>query len=118
MAIPISRRLDFSEIPQIDIAPLMAGPSPDTVAALRDACETSGFFYVRNHGVAGQTVATLRTAAQRFFERPMDEKTRVHLNARMQGYLPLDYSSYEGEANQAKSHQEGFWIGEERASRR
>lgn len=116
MPIPVSRRLDFSEIPQIDVWPLLTGGDVKaTVVALRAACTDVGFFYVRNHGVPGDLIAELRSTAQRFFERPFDEKCRVHLNARMQGYLPLDYSSYKGEATEAKSHQEGFWMGYERA---
>jgi len=116
MAIPVSRRLDFSEIPQIDVSSLLDGAGSGAVIdELHTACRDVGFFYVRNHGVSQQLIADLREAAARFFEKPMDEKLRVHINARLRGYLPLDYSSYENEAREAKSHQEGFWIGYERA---
>ncbi len=46
MAIPISRQLDFNEIPQIDAGPLLAGQGANSVDALRRACEEVGFFYV------------------------------------------------------------------------
>ena len=52
MAIPASRHVDFSEIPQLDVAALLAGEDDrDLIAALHAACTGAGFFYVRNHGV-------------------------------------------------------------------
>ena len=79
------------------------------------ACEEVGFFYVRNHSITGESIDNLRREAGIFFEQPMDEKMRLKLDQRMRGYLPLDYSSYEGEDRAAKSHQEGFWMSYERA---
>lgn len=115
MAIPASRRVDFSEIPQLDVAPLMAGQDDAAlIAALRDACTSAGFFYVRNHGVDQDSITAMRSAAERFFAKPADAKMACKLNSRMQGYLPLDYTSSTDELDQAKSHQEGFWIGYER----
>ena len=46
MALPLSRRLDFSEIPVIDLAPLIDGNTAQaegTVAALGRACADIGF---------------------------------------------------------------------------
>jgi isopenicillin N synthase-like dioxygenase len=118
MAIPVSRRLDFSEIPVIDLAPLIDGKgeaAERTVAALGRACAEIGFLYVSNHRVERALVARMAEQAKLFFARPMAEKLRIVLDQRMRGYLPLDYRSYEGEARAGTSHQEGFWIGHERA---
>jgi isopenicillin N synthase-like dioxygenase len=117
MAIPVSRRLDFSEIPVIDIGPLFDGNSDQvarTTAALDRACSDIGFIYIRNHGVPRDLVTRLAEQARLFFARPMDEKMRIVLDQRMRGYLPLNYRSYEGEARAGTSHQEGFWVGHER----
>src|SRR5216683_2863127 len=117
MALPLSRRLDFSEIPVIDISPLVDGNAAQlerTVAALDRACSDVGFIYIRNHGVSGDLVTRLAQQARLFFNRSMDEKMRIVLDQRMRGYLPLNYRSYEGEARAGTSHQEGFWIGHER----
>jgi len=115
MALPQSRRLDFSEIPVIDIAPLVEGRNPaSTINALKRACSDVGFLYVRNHGLPRELIANLVEQAALFFGRPMDEKMRIVVNPRMRGYLPLGYRSYEGEPTAGKSHQEGFWIGHER----
>ena len=116
MAIPLSRRLDFAEIPVIDLAPLIDGDAARAarmVDALGRACADIGFIYVRNHGVPRAVVARLAAEAREFFARPMDEKMRVVLDQRMRGYLPLNYRSYEGEARAGTSHQEGFWVGHE-----
>ena len=52
MSIPKSRRLDFTEIPVIDLAPLVAGEDdPATVAAISQACRDVGFIYIKNHGI-------------------------------------------------------------------
>jgi isopenicillin N synthase-like dioxygenase len=117
MAIPLSRRLDFSEIPVVDVAPLIDGNAAQaerTVAALARACSDIGFIYVRNHGVPRDIVARMAVQAKLFFARPMDRKMEIVLDQRMRGYLPLNYRSYEGEARAGTSHQEGFWIGHER----
>ncbi len=117
MALPLSRRLDFSEIPVIDISPLVDGNAEQlerTVAALDRACSDVGFIYIRNHGVSRDLVTRLAQQARLFFNRSMDEKMRIVLDQRMRGYLPLNYRSYEGEARAGTSHQEGFWIGHER----
>jgi isopenicillin N synthase-like dioxygenase len=118
MAIPVSRRLDFSEIPVIDLRPLIDGGAAQleaTVAALGRACEEVGFIYVRNHGVPQDLVTRLAEQSALFFAQPMDEKMKIVLDQRMRGYLPLRYRSYEGETRAGTSHQEGFWVGHERA---
>ncbi len=115
MAIPLSRRLDFSEIPQLDVSQLLEGTGGDgLIGALEDACTDVGFFYVHNHGVAPELISELRQQADLFFNQPMAEKMKLVITPQMRGYLPLDYSSYEGEERAAKSHQEGFWVGYDR----
>ncbi|OED42865.1 hypothetical protein AB833_05180 [Chromatiales bacterium (ex Bugula neritina AB1)] len=115
MSIPKSRRLDFTEIPVIDLASLVEGKDDSaTVAAIAEACRDIGFIYIKNHGIPQVLIEDVLTAAREFFTRPMDEKKEIIVNDRIRGYLPLRYSSYEGEANEAVSNQEGFWIGEDR----
>jgi isopenicillin N synthase-like dioxygenase len=115
MAIPLSRRLDFAEIPVIDVAPLVAGRNLDpTIAALGKACSEVGFLYVANHGVPERLIARMAEQAALFFALPGAEKAKLTLDQRMRGYIPLNYRSYEGEGRAGTSHQEGFWIGHER----
>jgi len=105
MTIPLARRLDFSEIPVIDIA------GASVVEAIRSACTGTGFFYVVNHGVASELIADLVAQARAFFSLPQASRQALLLDQRMRGYLPLYYRSYEGEERAGTSHQEGFWIG-------
>lgn len=117
MAIPLSRRLDFAEIPVIDIGPLVVGDAqrmPATVAALDRACRDVGFLYIANHGVPPATIDRLVAQAKLFFALPLDAKMALALDARMRGYIPLKYRSYEGEARAGTSHQEALWVGHER----
>ena len=115
MTLPQSRRLDFSEIPILDVGPLVAGDDdPTLINALHRACADVGFLYVRNHGVSMALVETLKESAATFFAAPMAEKMKIAIDPRIQGYLPLGYRSYEGEDRAGTSHQEGFWIGHDR----
>ncbi|MBT5581043.1 MAG: 2-oxoglutarate and iron-dependent oxygenase domain-containing protein, partial [Acidimicrobiaceae bacterium] len=115
MAMPVSRRLDFTEIPVIDLCELVTGnDDPVTIDALRAACRDVGFVYIRNHGVAEGLIDDVLAASREFFARPMDEKKAVQVDERMRGYLPLRYRSYEGEDNAAQSNQEGYWMGPDR----
>jgi isopenicillin N synthase-like dioxygenase len=112
MTIPVSRRLDFAEIPIIDLSATCAGgPDTATVDAIQKACTEVGFFYLVNHGVAAEVIAELVAQAKVFFALPEADKRELLLDQRMRGYLPLYYRSYEGEERAGTSHQEGFWIG-------
>lgn len=114
LTIPASRRLDFSEIPIIDLSAGGSG-NDNLVDAVGDACREVGFFYITNHGIKVSLIDDLLQQARTFFALPLESKQSVLLDRRMRGYLPLKYRSYEGEENAATSHQEGFWIGHERA---
>ncbi len=115
MAIPVSRRLDFTEIPVIDIADLVAGNDDQaTIDALGTACRDIGFAYIENHGIGQHLLDDFLAASREFFARPMNKKQTVLLTDRLRGYLPLRYRSYEGEDNAATSNQEGYWMGTDR----
>jgi isopenicillin N synthase-like dioxygenase len=115
MSIPVSRRLDFTEIPVIDLSDLVAGnDDPATIDALGAACRDVGFVYIQNHGVAQDLIDDFIAASDEFFARPMDEKMQSLLSDRLRGYLPLRYRSYESEEIAATSNQEGYWMGVER----
>jgi len=110
--IPVSRRLDFAEIPLIDLSAIgTGGQDREIVEAIHKACTEVGFFYLINHGVAANLIAELVAQSRVFFALPEADKRGLLLDQRMRGYLPLYYRSYEGEERAGTSHQEGFWIG-------
>jgi len=112
MAIPVSRRLDFTEIPVIDVSELVAGNDDEaTIEQLRSACRDVGFVYIKNHGVDEGLIDDVLAASGDFFARPMDEKKTVLVDERMRGYLPLRYRSYEGEDNAAQCIQGWYGMG-------
>ena len=68
MTIPVSRRLDFAEIPVIDLSEISASRQDiSTVDAIRMACTEVGFFYITNHGVAANLIADLLAQGKDFF---------------------------------------------------
>ena len=114
MSLPISRRMDFSEIPVIDMHLLCQGKDdPETIEKLYKACADVGFLYVKNHGVEKSLVDDLLCQAKLFFTQAESEKQKIKIDQSIRGYLPLFYRSYEGEERAGTSHQEGFWIGHE-----
>ena len=75
MNLPVSRRLDFSEIPVIDISALVsvqtgsqttAGDIDQTVAKIRDACTDVGFFYISNHDIDQGLVSEVAEMGRQF----------------------------------------------------
>ncbi|MBO6784556.1 MAG: isopenicillin N synthase family oxygenase [Alphaproteobacteria bacterium] len=109
------RQADPSEIPVIDLSPLIDG---DDAARARvseqivDAAENNGFFYVVNHGVPAELVDGLFDVAARFFDTAESEKLKLGLanSTCFRGYLPLDSR---GSDPTKRNFLEAFQIGEE-----
>lgn len=83
----------MSSIPVIDIAPYRESGSSgreQVVEAVREACETIGFFTVVGHGVSDETVDRLYRSAKQFFELPLEEKLKIEKpqGANYKGYTP------------------------------
>jgi isopenicillin N synthase-like dioxygenase len=79
-------------IPVIDIASLnqgTVGGAQHIGRQLRDAAETVGFFYVRNHGIPGDLIAHTDAIARRFFALPLDEKQKVKVAPWHRGYIKV-----------------------------
>ncbi|MEJ0070614.1 MAG: 2OG-Fe(II) oxygenase family protein [Pseudomonadota bacterium] len=81
-------------IPQIDIAPFLAGDPAGRRAVVRQwaqAFETVGFATIAGHGVADRLIEDLHAAALQFFDLPVAVKRRCSFagEARSQGYVGL-----------------------------
>jgi isopenicillin N synthase-like dioxygenase len=117
MIMPAARILDFSEIPVVDVGPLIRRHNESetrTVNAMARACEDVGFMYIRNHDVPISTLNSLVEQAKSFFALPLSKKKSVAVedSPQFRGYLPLEYSGNEGE--KGKNLQEGFMVMHER----
>jgi len=111
MAAPLSRRLDFSEIPVIDSAPGdgNAAQLERTVAALDRACSDVGFIYIRNHGVFPRSGYPARTASEAAFQTGRDEKDAASSWTSECAVTSRSTTApMRAEARAGTSHQEGF----------
>ena len=85
-----------AKIPVIDYAACFAGEPgalERTAAAVREACEQVGFFYIAGHGVPDEVVARGFAASRRFHALPLEQKLALRLNQWNIGYLPIDASA-------------------------
>ncbi|GJE97659.1 2OG-Fe(II) oxygenase [Phanerochaete sordida] len=75
-----------------------------------------GFFYIKNHGVAEETIASALAAAKRFFALPLASKEAIDMSksTNFKGYTPLLGENSNPE-NRGDLH-EGFDIGWEDSS--
>jgi hypothetical protein len=94
---------DNFQIPVIVLTPSFSFslPSRQAVAAqIRDACTTSGFFYITNHNIPASACDGILHQAERFMhELPLDKKEELHLkhNGFGLGWEPSEYTSIAGD---------------------
>jgi len=89
-----ARKLDWDEIPIIDLSPWFHGTIADQKKVADEvvsACCTSGFFYIVNHQVPQQLLSSVFDVAREFFTLPIDQKEKVsfELGNKNRGYIPL-----------------------------
>ena len=90
-------------IPLIDFSPFLAtnASSSDRLKVAQNlisACHTSGFAYIKNHGISPENVKATFAAAKQFHDLPEEDKMRVKVT-------------------DSKSHQGYSWPGREQASK-
>ena len=88
-----ARKLDFSEVPAIDLGPARMGDEAarrSVAEAIGEACSRVGFFYVENHGIADSDVQAIFQTARDFHDLPLEARMEVFMgnNDHFQGYLP------------------------------
>ena len=82
-------------IPKIDLQQ-QAGKSVDSqTAAIRAACEETGFFVITGHDISTAVMEACRDAAIDFFDRPISEKNRVQqlTSGSPYGYSPVAHET-------------------------
>ena len=94
------RNATRSEIPILDLLPVLQGGDLDAVARdLRRACETSGFFYVRNHGITPAVVKAAFTVSRRYFSLPLDQRLNHKIDEKYKrGFMPQGINQQTGYA--------------------
>lgn len=99
MAYASARALDMATLPVIDLAPLMSGEGDGltrTAAALTEAAERVGFFYVTRHGVPSALIEKAAEVSRRFFEAPRQLKAEVAVRGSHRGWLDPGEARMEG----------------------
>ena len=84
-----------AQIPVIDFGPYFAGESGalETLGAeVRHACETTGFLYIKNHGVPQDLIDRAFAESRRFHALPLEEKRKLELDQYNVGYLEINTS--------------------------
>lgn len=103
----------MSDIPIIDVAPLIDGRDAAGVARrLGAACRQDGFFYVVGHGVDPQLRQRLETLARQFFAQDVETKRRIamaHGGRAWRGYFAVGEELTSGQPDQ----KEGLYFGSE-----
>jgi isopenicillin N synthase-like dioxygenase len=84
--------IPIEAIPVIDVGALVNGDSTatsDVGRAMRQAAETIGFFYVKNHGIAQALIDRVDQVARQFFALPDAVKREVEPTDRHRGFLKV-----------------------------
>ncbi|EXJ72016.1 uncharacterized protein A1O5_04519 [Cladophialophora psammophila CBS 110553] len=85
-------------VPLIDIGPSFSDDSTLRKAVamqIREACVTTGFFQISNHGISSKAMAGVLKQAERFFHQLSPEKKdKLHMkhSPLFRGYEPHDYT--------------------------
>jgi isopenicillin N synthase-like dioxygenase len=100
MAYATAREIELSEIPVIDLAGLSTG-APEAIAevaaALTEAAERVGFFYVSNHGIPQAQIEAMFEMSHRFFAHAPEDKRKLAVNDYHHGFIEIgEAQMYEG----------------------
>ena len=85
----------LAQLPIIDLGPYFNGEDGALyalAAQVRGACETTGFFYIKNHGVPQDLIDSTFELHKRFHALPLAEKTKLTLDEYNVGYLAMNTS--------------------------
>ena len=88
---------NIDRIPVIDLAPFRAGTAAGkqrVAKEIREAAESLGFLYYKNHGVPQETIDTAFAVGRRFFDMPDEAKLAVKVNKSHRGYIPFNNAAY------------------------
>lgn len=98
MAYAQVKDITASAIPVIDVAALASGTHVEVRAvarAMREAAQSIGFFYVRNHGLPQLLVDEVDRTARAFFALPLEVKNQVKPRDRHRGFLSVGQAKME-----------------------
>ena len=106
-----------SEVPIVDIAPMVAGGTDQQRVAdqIGAACRDTGFFYVVGHGVREDLQRRLEDLSRRFFAQDLETKMAIRMERggrAWRGYFPVGNELTSGKPDR----KEGIYFGQELGS--
>ena len=87
---------EFTRIPVLDVSPIFGTDeiAKQTLAtAFRDTYATTGFGYIKGHGIPQDVIDRAFAASARFHALPRDEKMKIALNKNHRGFIPINTST-------------------------
>ena len=92
--LPTARKLAFSDVPVVDLAPAWSGDAGKRRALadeIAEVCGRVGFMYIKNHRIADADIAAIFKTAADFHNLPLETKMESSMarnaDAQGQGYL-------------------------------
>ncbi|KXS21949.1 Clavaminate synthase-like protein, partial [Gonapodya prolifera JEL478] len=103
-----------ANVPILDVS-LLDGSDADHrqfVLDLRDALVSSGFLYVKNHGIPESTIAAVHAEATKLFSLPREDKVKfaTSLNKSFLGWVELGSEVTYGKVDMREAMEMGFEI--------
>ncbi|XP_065857731.1 2-oxoglutarate-Fe(II) type oxidoreductase hxnY-like [Euphorbia lathyris] len=95
-----------AKLPIIDLS----APAFSTPNLIRQACAEYGFFYLVNHGVEEELVATVFEQSKKFFSLSLDNKMKL-LRKEHRGYSPLYAENLNPSPGSIGDSKESFYVG-------
>lgn len=87
---------EFSEIPVLDVSAIHGNSDEDKHALatrFREVYGTTGFGYIRNHGVDPELISRVFSASKQFHEMSRETKMLVELDSNHRGFIPINTST-------------------------
>ncbi|KAK9789915.1 hypothetical protein WJX73_001755 [Symbiochloris irregularis] len=110
MAVPTTPEPAEPPVPVVD----MAVNEEEAARTVREACETTGFFYVKNHGIAEDLMNKQFAVAKQFFDLSTEKKETIKVNKYYRGWTPMNDEKLSILGDQkAPDQKEGLYIGRE-----
>jgi isopenicillin N synthase-like dioxygenase len=102
------RAASVDELPVLDLAPLVDGADLTRLAKqLRDACVTTGFFYVTRHGIPETVIDGVFAATRRYFDLPLEQRLPHRMDeVYRRGFMPQGINQHPGFAPDLKESYE------------
>lgn len=103
-----ARQARRDEVPVLDLTPLNEGaPVSDLAHKLREACTTTGFLYVANHGIPEAVYDGIFAATRRYFSIPVADRMTHKIDEKFRrGFMPQGINQHPGFAPDIKESYE------------